>query len=197
MWRIATLEVLSVLTFHVLVGESKKWAALILVFLWTWIVYIHCVRVPYLGAVHARMRSAIAGALCFAFCCVAALTDGRSSVEMVLAAGSLPAAALAFWLTSLRQSRARRLLDKFWALREAVASGNGRKLHKFDDHEALEVSVRIARPPGFRCLPVSVVSRRLPPSLPFPCRLVTLSFLAFLPSPCPLHTPLPPTPSPT
>ena len=122
---------------HLLTGAVPVLSAIIAVLLWSWIVYVTVVRLPFLGHAHARARAFCAGAIACAFLASAVQVGGINAAPL-LAAVAPVGGLLAQAGARARMCNAVAVVGKFKEIRKNVVQTDER-LHKFIDHEDPEV----------------------------------------------------------
>lgn len=126
--------------------RNQSTGAVLAALCWLWITYVHVIRVPFIGHMHALARSFVSGALFGLFVILVAWTGGASvPVAKGLSLSLIPAfGAAAAVLTFLRIGKARHVAARF----SIIARGGppGKKMHRFMDEESLEVIMRSAVP---------------------------------------------------
>lgn len=136
------------LVLHLLAAMSPVLASLLLVFAWSWILYISIVRLPFLGHQHSAFRSASAGVILWMFL-AAGIRSAGTDTAAVLPAGAVIVGLAAGGLTWAACKRAIRTVRMFYAIRSELTQSS-RRHYKFFDVEEAQVCVKRAVPPPAR-----------------------------------------------
>lgn len=136
-FRLHLLKAATLLSTHLLSGFSRALAASLSAAFLVWAAFIEVARLPYFGTVHSAVRAAVQGAIAVMFS-VAALRDRWGSYHLVAAIGAPFVGLLCGSLAVIRLRHARRVVGRYFALRDDVAPASKRH-HRFYDEEEPEV----------------------------------------------------------